>query len=492
MNSQRLTSRLERLPMLRVAVPFAAGILLAEHYSLPLWFTLGGFLLLGALSLLLRSGVSLLCTLFLLGIGVATIHDTPHALPRNTSVLLRMQIDGIPSERGQYRAAEACVGAWCGSDGKKWHGADARIVLYTDSLTPLTAGETIYARTRVRPFEGGAESYRSLMRHRGFAGTAWLSERDILRREQPSASTLHRAAVTRLERLGLEGDTEAVCRAMAAGDKSRLTAQLRAAYARTGTSHLMAVSGLHVGIVFGLVNLLLWWMPLLRRGHLWRNAAAVVCIWLYAAATGFAPGTVRAAVMFSVLQFALASSSVYVASNALAAAAFGMLLFRPGYLFDISFQLSFVAVISILAWGVPLCRRLRTRRAWIDYPVASLVISLAASLGTAPLVAHTFGITSLVGLVVNPPAIFLSTIIVLAAVVWMLLPLGFLTPLFSGVLSVAVGALNSLVSTSAALPYAAVEYTLSTGHTVALYLFFIAATALMWCREPKKSVHLRK
>lgn len=490
MNPQRLTSHLERLPMLRVAVPFAAGILFAEYYSLPLWFALGGFLLLGTLSLLLRSGVCLLCTLFLLGIGVATIHDTPHALPRNIPTLMRMQVDGIPSERGGYRAAEACVDAWCGPDGKTWHGADARIVLYTDSLTPLTAGETIYVRTRIRPFEGGAESYRSLMRHRGFAGTAWLSEGDILSREQPAAATLHSAAVSRLERLGLEGDADAVVRAMAAGDKSRLTAELRAAYARTGTSHLMAVSGLHVGIVFGLVNLLLWWMPLLRRGHLWRNAAAVACIWLYATATGFAPGTVRAAVMFSVLQLALASSSVYAASNALAAAGLGMLLWRPGYLFDISFQLSFVAVASILAWGVPLCRRLRTRRAWVDIPVASLVVSLVASLGTAPLVAHTFGITSLVGLVVNPPAILLSTVIVLVAVVWILAPLTLLIPLFNGILSAAAGALNTLVTTSAALPYAAFEYTLSTGYTVALYAFFIAATALWWCREPKKSVYL--
>ena len=105
--------------------------------------------------------------------------------------------------------------------------------------------------------------------------------------------------------------------------------ELRAAYSRSGLSHLLAVSGLHTGIVFALVNLLLWWLPLLRRGHLLRNLLAAACIWIYVAAAGFPPSAVRAAVMFTMLQSALASASEYNGLNALAAAAFGMLLWNP-------------------------------------------------------------------------------------------------------------------------------------------------------------------
>ena len=100
----------------------------------------------------------------------------------------------------------------------------------------------------------------------------------------------------------------------------------RPAYSRSGLSHLLAVSGLHTGIVFALVNLLLWWLPLLRRGHLLRNLLAAACIWIYVAAAGFPPSAVRTAVMFTMLQSALASASEYNGLNALAAAAFGMLL----------------------------------------------------------------------------------------------------------------------------------------------------------------------
>lgn len=140
---------------------------------------------------------------------------------------------------------------------------------------------------------------------------------------------------------------------MTAGDRRSLSPALRAAYSRSGTSHLLAVSGLHVGIVFLLANLLLWWLPLFRHGHILRNIAVILLIWLYAATTGFPPSVVRAALMFSVLQFALASSSEYVGMNTLAGVAFVMLLFHPDYLFDISFQLSFIAVAGIIAWGLP-------------------------------------------------------------------------------------------------------------------------------------------
>ena len=172
-----------------------------------------------------------------------------------------------------------------------------------------------------------------------------------------TGNALHEAASEHIRRLGLSPDAEAVALAMAAGDRTELTAERRAPYNRTGTAHVLAVSGLHVGMVFLYVNLLLGGLALLHRGHLVRNAAAVVIIWLFAAAAGLSPGTIRAAVMFTALQFALATTSRYAGVNILAAAAFGMLLWRPAYLFHIGFLLSFLSVAAILVWGLPLYRR---------------------------------------------------------------------------------------------------------------------------------------
>ena len=278
---------------------------------------------------------------------------------------------------------------------------------------------------------------------------------------------------------------------MAAGERRGVTPELRTAYSRSGLSHLLAVSGLHTGIVFALVNLALWWLPLFRRGHLLKNLLAAVAVWLFVAAAGFPPSAVRAAAMCTVLQAALASASEYVGLNALAAAGFGMLVWNPSWLDDISFQLSFVAVAAILAWGVPLCRRCRTRWRALNVVVDAYLIGFVATLATAPLVSHTFGVVPLAGLAVNPLAIALAGVVVLGGALWMLAPVGFLAPAFGFVTGKAAEGINALACLTASLPGGAADYTLGGWQTAAVYAVFALATLAAWSGEPKKNVPLR-
>ena len=319
----------------------------------------------------------------------------------------------------------------------------------------------------------------------------WMEHREY----SNDSYTNYATSVAEIERLtgfdffaNLPADIQALCNAMTAGDRRSLSPALRAAYSRSGTSHLLAVSGLHVGIVFLLANLLLWWLPLFRHGHILRNIAVILLIWLYAATTGFPPSVVRAALMFSVLQFALASSSEYVGMNTLAGVAFVMLLFHPDYLFDISFQLSFIAVAGIIAWGLPLCRLLRTRRKSIDMLTATLAIGFSASAATAPLISHTFGQISVVGLALNPVVILLSYVVVGSCTLWLVIPGTALAPLFSVVAGFAARAQNELIRAAAALPAAALDIRLTTTQCWSVYGLFIFATLLLWSAERKKSV----
>ena len=490
MKAASLSARLDRMPMVKAVAPFAAGILAADCFTLPLWFLAGAFLLSGTLALLLRSQSGAFVMLLTAGFAASQLRDTAHTLPRGIYTTYELTVEGIPSDRGRYTSAEATAVAWRDPSHGTWHASGDRIMLYADSLTALYSGERIRCRGSVRPFRGGAESYRRLMARRGFAGTLWLSERTLIERLPGRSSALHLHAVERMQRIGLQSDAGAVCRAMVTGDRSGITQELRTVYSRSGLSHLLAVSGLHTGIVFALVNLMLWWLPLLHRGHLVRNLLATVCIWLFVAAAGFSPSAVRAAVMCTMLQFALASASEYVALNALAAAGFGMLLWNPAWLGDISFQLSFIAVAAILAWGVPLCRLLHTRWRALNLLTDALVISLVAGIATAPLVSHTFGTVPLAGLLVNPVAILVGSIVVLGGTVWMILPVNWLAPTFDAVLSGTAGLLNTLARAAAALPGGYAEYTLGGGATAGIYLFFLLTTLAAWSFEPKKSVHL--
>lgn len=478
--------------MLRMVIPFGAGILFAGYFTLPAWFVLGAFAFTGALALLLRSSLYTLGALFLFGIAATHLQQTQQSVPADLPTAFQIVVRDRPADRGRYSSTEALVTAWRDPATGKWHASNDKLMLRADSTLTLQPGERIRCRGILRPLRTGPESYRRLMTRRGFAGTMWLSERNILDREDGHYGNLHLKAVERLTRMGAQGDPRAVCLAMAAGDKSALTPQLRAAYSRSGMAHLLAVSGLHVGIVFVLVNLALWWMPLLRRGHLMRNVLAAACIWAFAAAAGFPPSAVRAAVMFSLLQFALASASTYVAGNVLATAAFGMLLYNPDYLFDISFQLSFLAVAAILAWGLPLCRVFRTRHRAVNMLLDGITVSLVSSIATAPLVSHTFGVVPILGILISPAAIALAGVVVLGSTFWMIAPISALAPAFAWVVGGAARTLNLLAEKIAHLPFAAAEQTLSTGQTALIYLFFVLLTALAGCRDEKKSVHLPK
>ena len=408
LRTRTLRENLRRMPMLRTLLPFAAGIVLAERFALSSWALCVGLLGCGtAAALLLRRAVSevyLAAALLLTGWLAAELHRTPATVPRTEPTEYALQPEEQPMRRGDRFVGTARLRAWRDPGAGEWRPSAGKIILYTDTAVRLQAGERLVCRTRLRGFSGAAPGYRNLMTRRGYVGSAWVSGRSLLARDTTPASgigrlaaRLHAGAVERIERLGLSPDTRALCLAMAAGEKRALTPELREAYARSGTSHLLAVSGLHVGIVFLVVNLLLQWLNLLPGGHRWRNIAAVALIWLYAATAGLSPSVVRAALMFTALQFALASGRSYLSVNILAGTAFVMLLTDPDQLFDLSFQLSFTAVAAIIAWGVPLGRSVRTRFRPLNALTGLLAAGLTAGAATAPLIAHTFGTVPLAG-----------------------------------------------------------------------------------------------
>ena len=475
---------MKSLPMVKLLLPFAAGIVLGEHFALPWWFVVAAFSLCGVLALLLRSGAALAALLVATGWGVCQFHAPERTVPLETMCLWQMQVEGMPAGRGRYSSADGVIRAWRLPGRTQWHTAADRVVLRTDSTVVLSGGDRILCWGRVGALRGGSESYRRLMARRGFVGSLYLSSRRVLESGANADPGLHLRAAARMKRICSPDDAGAVLRAMTVADRSGLTPRLRAAWSRSGMSHLLAVSGLHTGLVFLLANLALRWLALLRRGHLVRDALAVGAVWLYVATAGFPPSAVRAAVMCTLLQAALAVGSEYVGLNALAAAAFGMLLWNPAWIGDIGFQLSFVAVAAILLWAVPLCRRLHGRHRVLNALTDTVAVGAVATLATAPLVSHAFGVVPVAGLLLNPAVIPLAGIVVLCGVA------GLFVPEICRAGEGAADLLDLLARTTASVPGAAVEYALSTRATVACYVFFVIATAVLRHAAAKKNVHL--
>ncbi len=510
------------MPVLKALVPFACGIALAAYVVLPAWLIVVALAGCGAAALLLHRSRYLVVFLTAAGYGATLLQPTRLTIPLGRTTLFELRITEPATETGAFRRASGIVTAWRDPFSGRWYGARSLVRLHGDSLLALKAGERLCCRMRIRPIAGGAASYRRLMRRRGYAGSGWLTERNLLEREAPRRQNLHRLASNALaERLspysaavagsGATGsgpaaasaalstakapvsvktrsDAAAVVRAMTVGDRRALTPALREAYARSGMAHLLAVSGLHTGIVFLFVHLLFGALALRHGGHRLRDLLVVAAVWCYVAAAGFPPGAVRAAVMCSILQIALATSSTYRALNAWAAAALLLLALRPAWLGDISFQLSFIAVAAILAWGVPLARRCRTGRWYVDRPLQALLVGLSASVATAPLISHTFGLVPIAGILFNPLVVLTGTLVVAGGLLLLLLPPlgGLLAPLVLG----AAEGQNRLAEAIAGLDGGTLDGSLSTAATAAIYLGFVAATLLAWSVEPKKSVHL--
>ena len=470
--------------MVKLSVPFAVGVASALCFVLPWWLLAAVFLSCGLVALSLRSGAALVGLFFAAGWGVGQFRAPVRSVPSEVCCVWEIDIDGFPAVRGRYARVEGRIRAWRALAEDVWHPAADRVLLRADSVAALPDGGRIRCVGRLRPLLGGSSAYGRLSVRRGVAGVLFLSAGSGVEEVPGAGRGLHLRAADRIRRRCSAGDAGAVVRAMTSGDRSGLTPELRSAYARSGMSHLLAVSGLHTGIVFLLVNWALRWLALFRRGHLLRDLSAVCAVWSYVAAAGFPPSAVRAAVMCSLLQSAVASGSEYVASNALAAAAFGMLLWNPAWIADIGFQLSFVAVAAILLWAVPLCRRLHTGRRAVDLLSGTLVVGLAASVAAAPLVSHAFGIVPVAGVLLNPVVVPLAGVAVFCGV------LGWFVPGLPAVGEAAAGALNALAREVASLPGGAVEYALPAWATALCYLFFALATAVWWRRKSKKSVHL--
>ncbi|MGC4058726.1 MAG: ComEC/Rec2 family competence protein [Chitinophagaceae bacterium] len=186
-----------------------------------------------------------------------------------------------------------------------------------------------------------------------------------------------------------EPQTLALLKAMLLGDEGDIDPETRAAYSDTGIIHIVSISGAHVALLFAIINMLLYWLS--GKSRKWMVfITSMTVITLYVAMAGAPSSAVRAALMFLLIQIGVLSEKQANPFNQLAAAALLMLLFRPVWLFNIGFQLSFLAVLSLLLFYRPLMALWPTNNAILRWLRNAMAASIAAEILVAPLVAYYF------------------------------------------------------------------------------------------------------
>lgn len=342
----------------------------------------------------------------------------------------------------------------------------------TLAVAVFLLGATLSARQRVRQ-EASGMTVRQ-----------WVQKQ-----KEPDANTMvgrsrlfflkqREKLLERYRQQGLEDDAYALVAAMTLGDKTAIDKDLRQTYNISGAAHVLALSGLHMGIIYAALTLLTFG----RRRRIVTQALIVIALWAFVFLVGMPASAVRAAAMLSLYALLTLGYREKASINALAFTALVMLSISPYTLFDVGFQMSFLAVLSILVWTPVLndwvSPTLQRRWPPLRWAWGLTVVTLAAQLGVVPLIAYYFGRISTYFLLSSFVAIPAVTVIVWLALATLLIP--GLTP----VLTAVTNGLNACLDAISRLPGANIEGLRPT--LLQVCLTYVLILCVYWMTEIAK------
>lgn len=354
----------------------------------------------------------------------------------DSTCVMSVVVRHVPQERPKTMLTDVSVVSVIDSAGAHRSTGQLRLYIRKDSLScSLSQGDVLLVRCRpVRPaVAADGFDYGRYMQLQGIAAQAYI---DSLSWHKTAHTTLPGPAawaervrqrlLLRLHSLGLTPRSESIVAALTLGYRDDIDAQTRSAFAASGAMHVLAVSGLHVGIVCSALLLLLTMSATPKPA--WRKkrllpvyGLIIVLLWFYACLTGLSPSVVRATLMCSFALLAMMTTRQTSPFNIVAATAFLSLAVNPLAIYSVSFQLSYSAVVSILTIGQRLTRLVTIRNPIIRWTYDLAAISIAAQLGTAPWTLYYFGFLSNYFLLTNFVVIAAAYLIIALAVAALLL-----------------------------------------------------------------------
>ena len=246
---------------------------------------------------------------------------------------------------------------------------------------------------------------------------------------------------------GFEDDVLSIINALLLGQRQTIDKSIYNNYVNSGTIHILAVSGLHVGIILLILNFIFKPLLLLKHGRIIRPLIIVTLLWLFAIVAGLSPSVTRAATMFSIISIAMHLKRPTNIYNTLAISAFFILIIKPTFLFEVGFQMSYLAVLGIVSIQ-PILYKLWQPKYWIfDMPWQILTVTIAAQIGVLPISLFYFhqfpGLFFISNLVVIP---FLEAILGLGLLVIIMALIGYIPKPIVQIYSFIIELLNKFVA----------------------------------------------
>jgi len=468
---------LRKLPVSRLFIPYLIGILLlAEDFRFILslmMLGLWGLLLYRLLEKRLPSawpvrwvpGVCLFCLWMALGGFSMRGLDQKASFPAQAEPFFaNVQLVSLPVEKPKSRQCEVLV-EQPENGFENWKGKHLQLYFKKDANSSgLAIGERLQVKLQPQLPEPPATTYdfdyASWLRHKGICGTSFVKNWVLI----SSASSWNvKAQAERMRKIllqlfsshGIDGPEFALVSALVLGETNQLTTETKADFSVSGISHILSVSGLHVAVVYAVLAFLLSFLDRFERWRVPKQLLIVLILFFYAFVTGLSPSVLRSAFMFSLLALGKCLHRKSQTLNTVLFSAFVLLLWNPGYFFDLGFQLSYLAVFFIVVVHPRLVALWTPSNKPTRYLWEMLCLSLVAQLGTSPLTVHAFHTFPNYFLVNNLVAVpFSSLLIYLALAFLMLSGIPWVGTFFANLLDGCLHGFLVMVETTGNLPHA--------------------------------------
>ena len=399
-------------PMLRLIIPLVSGVVLwaflLEVVNVDFEYIIGGFLFVmtlavgaGAIANFKRKpylyGLFLWSVLFTLG-SLLTISVSNYIFPDyldEANFVGQQSYIAMVADQPQIKGKSVKVVANVAD--LELH-TNGKVLLYfeKDSIsTGLKYGQEILLRTQLQGVEGMGNAnefnYSRYLRFHDIIFRGYVKSEDwkTISTGTPGITgwflSVRSKLIGMFEEAGLEGNTLSVASALVLGYRTDLDKELMSAYAGAGATHVLAVSGLHVGIVYVILNALLRFMDRKKSLRVLKTILLFSLLFGYACLTGLSASVFRAATMFSFVAIGRAIDRNTNIFNTLAASAFCLILYEPMIIMQVGFQLSYLAVIGIVIIQPRLFELTYFNNRLADWAWSITCVSIAAQIATFPL-----------------------------------------------------------------------------------------------------------
>ncbi len=347
-------------------------------------------------------GISTSIILFVFGLFISINFKPSKEFANVSDGLIVAELAEMPSEK--EKSIKAIVDIIYIQKDNAWQETSGKAIIYLqkDSLSrAIEIGDRLLFEPSFNSIENNNNpnefNYKRYLSFHLISQQAYLKSNNWKKLDSKNESSLvvmsqdiRKKVLSIYSQNGIEGNEYGVLAALTLGYKDKLDEDVKRWYSSSGAMHILAVSGLHVGIIFMILNSIFFFLNRCKTCVILKTIIIILLLWAYAFITGLSPSVLRATIMFSFVAVGMTFKRTTSIYNTLAASAFLLMLINPLIIMEVGFQLSYLAVISIVFFQPKISSWFNFKNIILKKTWSLVSVSIAAQVGTFPLGLYYF------------------------------------------------------------------------------------------------------